>query len=71
MLEVHAILKVSICCRYIAESTTLTFWIVNLDITGSDEGFILQLCWEIVEKAPFDYSVFEQILIFFNIRLFG
>ena len=27
--------------------------------------------WEIVEKAPFDYSVFEQILIFFNIRLFG
>jgi hypothetical protein len=32
---------------------------------------ILKICWETVEKAPFDYSVFEQILIFFNIRLFG
>jgi hypothetical protein len=29
------------------------------------------ICWEIVEKAPFDYSVFEQILIFFNMRPFG
>jgi hypothetical protein len=27
--------------KYIAESTTLTFRIVNLDITGFDEGPIL------------------------------
>ena len=26
--------------------------------------------WEIVEKALFNYSVVEQILIFFNTRLF-
>jgi len=41
------------------------------DITNFFEPPKPLVCWEIVEKAPFDYSVFEQILIFFNIRLFG
>ena len=37
---------------YIADSTTLTFRIVNLDITGFDEGFILQLCLEKSQVLP-------------------
>jgi len=31
--------------KYIAANTNLTFRITNLDITGFDQGFILQLCW--------------------------
>jgi hypothetical protein len=41
--------------------------VIYKNITNSAK---LWICREIVEKALFDYSVFEQILIFFNIRLF-
>jgi len=42
-----------------------------MDITGFGAGLILPIRWEIVEKALFEYSDFDQILIFFNPRLLG
>jgi hypothetical protein len=35
-----------------------------MDITGFQPSPILHLSWEIVEKALFNYSVVDQILIF-------
>ena len=40
------------------------------DITNIFRQLKVCLCWEIVEKALFNYSVVDQILIFFNTRLF-
>ena len=53
-----------------AESTTLGPIIGNDHITTFFEVSFLPIRWEIVEKALFNYSVVDQILFFFNTRLF-